>query len=1151
MSSNEPAGAAVEPEILAGRYALRSEARYGAQASVSQAYDIQDGRLVAIKRMRAGPHDARAAEGLQREIGMLESLVHPNIVKLHGVDRDPEGNWYLVLEWIPETLEDLMVRHGPMTWAYFWDHIGNPLLTAVVFAQKRRIAHRDIKPKNILVTADGVPKLADYGIAKLLDRIGAWSPAAGHTFRFDHTPGFTPSEPDSPEHSLSRDCYAFASVALACLTGRSFLNDDDRNAALHEAVVSSNIRDVLARCLSEDPGERPRLASVLQSQLERVESDNARTADGGRRRHLVLSAGIRRALERRLELNTTEALERFLLEELDEISSINLSEEALREETPSTCDLIGVSWRFKAAPTGRWGDALELTSAYEIGAALASEIRDRSVKRSLHFTFDKPRDEEIAGQDLRLLLAEAADFQRELAAEREARASQKIFRVWQSYLRDRADLEAKRANAIVYIDRQVMDDRVVFTTEIAQSDDVVGQERLVATGNHRVVGKVSRIAFNQVTLDVSYGDPSRLPRSGHLMINTIAAQKALEHQTSALNAVIYDRVVNPDLKGLVLNPASAAPVIPVADVQPDDQDFDAEKRSILSQALGVQGVLAIEGPPGTGKTKLITEIVVQWLKRNPNHRILLSSQTHIALDNVLERVGELKPGLDMIRIGRSDELRISDFSKNYLLERRVDAWIADIRRNAEADMQRWADENGVDRSAVAVGMKVERLLQVLEKKREMVAYISLQEAARADVAIEAESSENAPDAREADEETTQIDSEIGACRQALKAMALEETNLRQDLSQMGEYASALSGSSIPADLSEWADHFLTDEPAIMACRERLRLLEAWLLRVGRSTDFNGAMLASAQIIAGTCVGIAGVRGMEDVTYDLCIVDEASKATATEILIPMSRSRRWIVVGDPKQLPPFFEEFGDQIRQDFTDEEVQATLLDRFLENRNGLPDDCRAKLKNQYRMIAPIGDLVSDCFYASDLNSPITNHGLKLSAALPSPVTWYSTHKLATRAEQPLGKTFANAAEGTVIRDVLRRLQFVAKAQKKRISVAVIAGYTAQVKALGDIVSQGLAEWADLDVSCNSVDAFQGRQADVCIYSVVRSNTRGDLGFLREKPRLNVALSRGKSALVIVGDYPFCQGAGGDNPFKRVARFIEDHPDTCQIEVAS
>jgi len=105
------------------------------------------------------------------------------------------------------------------------------------------------------------------------------------------------------------------------------------------------------------------------------------------------------------------------------------------------------------------------------------------------------------------------------------------------------------------------------------------------------------------------------------------------------------------------------------------------------------------------------------------------------------------------------------------------------------------------------------------------------------------------------------------------------------------------------------------------------------------------------------------------------------------------------------------------------------------------------------------------------------------------------------------------------------------------------------VAALRDMISRGIAEWGDLDLECNTVDAFQGRQADVCIYSVVRSNSRRDLGFLREQPRLNVALSRGKSALVIVGDFLFCRGVMGKNPFRSVAKYIDENEKDCLVDI--
>jgi AAA domain-containing protein/protein kinase-like protein len=1136
------------PQLLGNRYALSSTTRQGAQATVTQAFDTLSGRMVAIKRVRFGPGDERAREGFQREVAMLQGLRHPNIVEMIDVDRDPEGNWYLVLEWVPDNLEDIIVREGALTWRHFWDRFGQPILDAIVFAQKKRIAHRDIKPKNILVTEAGVPKIADYGIAKLLDRAGAWAPVAGQTFRFDHTPGYTPSKPDQPEYSLSRDCYAFSAVAISCVTGRLLRDEKDLTAALLEAVLPARIRPILERCLSGDASRRLPLASVLEADIERAQDEEARASVPMLLCHLVLSQRVLAKLERQLELEGRVPVEQFILDELGEASALLLSDN-FQVGGEVAADLVGVTWRFQVGFEGRWRESLELINASEIGASLAASLRDRSFGRALSFTFERPKNPERVGEQLSLFVAEAADFQRERAEEREALASQRIFRVWRSYLRDRADLEAKRRNAIKYVDRRAAEDRMVFTTEIAQSDDIIGQERAVQHAAGQLSGKVSAVVFNQISLEVTYGDPTKVPRRGDLAINTIAAQSALGHQSAALNAVFYDRAVGSDLKGIILDPKRATPVIAVEGVSPSDAEFDDEKKAILVKALGVQDILAIEGPPGTGKTKLITEIVVQWLKRNPQHRILLSSQTHIALDNVLERVAELDPSLDLIRIGRPDEPRISDASKKLLLDRRVEVWIAEVRAAAEADMKRWADEHGVDRDAVSVGMKAERLLQVLARQSEMRDYISQQEAERASIEGEGDASGDPSDQSEVDEETTQIDSDIGSCRQALKLLVAEERKLRNEMLALGAYAAELSESRDPDELAEWAKHFLADEPTIIACRDRLALLEDWQLRVGRSSDFNAAMLSSAQIIAGTCVGIAGVKGMEEVAYDLCIVDEASKATATEILIPMSRSRRWIIVGDPKQLPPFFEEFGEEIRSQFDDEEVRATLLDRLLAERDGLPADCRAALRNQYRMIQPIGELVSTCFYGGKLDSPVKSHGLKLAAAVPKAVTWYSTHKLPRRFEHPEGQTFFNTTESTAIRRLLLRLQFVAKAQKRRISVAVIAGYTAQVRVLGEMVSQGVAEWPDIDITCNTVDAFQGRQADVCIYSVVRSNTQADLGFLREPPRLNVALSRGKSALVIVGDHLFCSTARGRNPFRVVIKYIEEHADTCALEV--
>jgi hypothetical protein len=77
------------------------------------------------------------------------------------------------------------------------------------------------------------------------------------TFRFDHPPGYTPSEPDQAEYSLSRDCYSFAAIALSCLTRRIFDSDGDPIVALEEAVLPAKIRTILGRCLSGSASQRP------------------------------------------------------------------------------------------------------------------------------------------------------------------------------------------------------------------------------------------------------------------------------------------------------------------------------------------------------------------------------------------------------------------------------------------------------------------------------------------------------------------------------------------------------------------------------------------------------------------------------------------------------------------------------------------------------------------------------------------------------------------------------------------------------------------------------------------------------------------------------------------------------------------------------
>lgn len=116
--------------------------------------------------------------------------------------------------------------------------------------------------------------------------------------------------------------------------------------------------------------------------------------------------------------------------------------------------------------------------------------------------------------------------------------------------------------------------------------------------------------------------------------------------------------------------------------------------------------------------------------------------------------------------------------------------------------------------------------------------------------------------------------------------------------------------------------------------------------------------------------------------------------------------------------------------------------------------------------------------------------------------------------------------------------------------MAVLTGYAAQLKLLNRSLDSEGNNWQALTVECNTVDAFQGREADIAVYSVTRSNQEGKVGFLRDAERLNVALSRGKVGLVIVGDHYFCR-TSHENPLHRVLDYIECHPENCALKEAN
>ncbi|MBB4587908.1 serine/threonine protein kinase [Rhizobium leguminosarum] len=1128
-------------DLVAGRFAILPEPpRKGGMAEVYKAADTHDqDELCAVKRMYETPDDLLWRESFEREYRGLELAQHRNVVKLleYGIDEDRQP--YLAMEWLDGNLEDLITQSGPMDWQYFWRNIGSPILEAICWAQQRNLAHRDIKPRNVLLTDKGDPKLADFGISKTY-RPDAPLVQNGRTFSQHGSAPFTPPEPDDGVYSFTRDSYSWAVLAISCVTGSLPGNYGDVKRML--ADLPDGPLDVLAQATHEDPAQRHRYAALLRTELEDwVESRMSGSST-------TLTCNIV------FTDHCAYSLERFFGDDVKDTKSALIEDFQVFARVKSSSDggdsvrIIGEQWVLHARRTSERPGLLLIEKAIKVGSAAAEKQREGTENTNLHL---------IAGPPSNLNRAEASlDDVMQLAAqsdvvrsERRSTERDRIYRVWQAYLRARFNYETGRGSALRYTDRTVNGSQVTFSLTNPPPSDLLGQDRLVSGGGLAIALQVVAVLGDQVTMRVTFGDPQRIPSQGVLDVNAKRAQSAIEKQRKALDDLAYDRSINPELAEVVMQGSGArAPLANAPWMKPSDK-FDEDKVAVLRKALGVQDLLAVEGPPGTGKTRLIEEIIAQYLDAHPTHRVLLSSQTHAALDNVLERLSKRSAGLNMVRVGRIDNERIAPSAAEFLLERKAEIWAKSVREAARPWLAKQAVIKGINPDDLRAGSLAINLAIVIrdrenleELERRAVAIAKEKANAEASAAIEDEGSSGAESRRKTEaavDEAVDLKDKIASLRH-------DEAELRLQLGSFTGIAGELSKSHDPSELDEYAELLLGDGEEGKAHLALMRLQEEWLERVGRSSDFYSAMLASAKVVGSTCVALAGVRGVNEVAFDLCIVDEASKATATEVLIPMTRSRRSILVGDPKQLPPFFERaiLDSDVLAEFDEAEIRENVFDRLLKS---LPEASKAKLYHQYRMVRPIGNLVSEVFYGRELKSPI----VKPEISFPSfnkLVTWLDTSLLVGGdPEVRVGTSWSSPLECRVVRSTLQQLDFVARNRKKTYDVAVIAGYSAQVRALEDAIRDHRSTWSGLRIRVNTVDAFQGSEADVCIYSVVRSNDRGDAGFLNEPPRLNVALSRARSLLLIVGDHAFCRGLPIDHPMSSVVEYIGRTSADCEI----
>lgn len=328
-----------------------------------------------------------------------------------------------------------------------------------------------------------------------------------------------------------------------------------------------------------------------------------------------------------------------------------------------------------------------------------------------------------------------------------------------------------------------------------------------------------------------------------------------------------------------------------------------------------------------------------------------------------------------------------------------------------------------------------------------------------------------------------------------------------------------------------------DYPTLWSLRKAMRELhghrrstDQWHQKMdrlkARSTELelriNAEIMGQARVVASTLVG-SGSRLLEGMRFSTLFIDEAAQALEAACWIPIRRAGRVIFAGDHCQLPATVKSLEAQRGG------LGKSLMERIVENH----PEAVAMLSMQYRMHEDIMRFPNEWFYKGEMEAaPQVRHRGILD--LDTPIEWIDTGALSgTQAEDACdagyreeewgdGHGRVNRAEAelalSTLADYLERIGRE-RVLEERLDTGLISPYRAQTQYLRQRLRQSarLKPYRHL-ITIDTVDGFQGRERDIIVISMVRSNETGQIGFLSDLRRMNVAITRARMKLIVIGD---------------------------------
>lgn len=1195
---------------IADRYRLKKKDIGGgnmASIHLCEDTDVDDDEIdssVIVKmfnKPNIGDEDLQK-QVFNREVESLEKLNHKNVVRIldRGYD-DAFKAFFIVLEYIQgetfkEAFEDIS-RYDYGQKLELMEHV----VEGIEYLHKKNIVHRDLKPSNLMFDKDGTVKIIDFGISRLQD-----------TFYSDYTlAAFATKNYSSPEQMAGKtityqsDIYSLGLIFYEIFTCTNIISRESMDVS----GLQPGIQKILIKMTQDESVLRYGTISELKRDLEKEMS-------------LLVQ-------ERYISLGFTNNVTRGLSSAgFIEKEETTLALKVLEEEYAGKCYI----WPGKDRD-GIFNDSFELYGQRFI-SILKYDQRDASrftvtgvrfvsadrlmIQKEL--AYEIPYGVKIGNNsrahyktelDAQILGEEALNHKVESEKQRDDDMHQKdITGKWKDIL----ELEKKQINqeksTLNYHGLKINEEdaslEIEVNTDRAYELDYSSDDMLQMTSRKNIdhyvdVGHMRECSNGHMIIDlVPSADISNIASSGEISISMRMAEIALERQRKALKSIQYKENVNPEISDIIFNPsiATSRNNLMLTEEDCESKEIDKSKLLSLEKALSTDNIFLLQGPPGTGKTTFISELVYQILngndkyRGNPDAKILIASQSHVAVDHSLAKIKKLIPDIKMIRIGILDKL--AESSREYTLDIFCREWTQKVIENCKLALEKYKQEIGIDESLQEKNTIITEIDSITEEIGELIDEL-------ADVENEIEK------VNILDSKWQFVNEKIASMRQmvSIKTAGVTEEHLSQIID---EFTSSLTGlndklasvidESIALaeqkielqeryteindelgvkgrEVTEWKEllgvssneEYLQVKSDIqIALKENKKkyakyskvesLCKEWQKRVTQGDGLLQESIADSTLVGATCLGIAGLSAAIEFNFDWVIVDEAGKATPPEILVPICLGRKIVLVGDHKQLPPVVDEallkLQDKEKMNISKEDLELSLFE-YLER--GLNDDCKSILDEQYRMNPVIGDLISNLFYDGKLVSRTSREEKTIPLKMydNKPLVWLSTVDKSNKKEERIADSYRNSCEAKLIFEQLLEIDEELGNLKLKKETAIIAGYRGQRDYLTRLYESNYrARFHNMTVEINTVDAFQGRETDIVFYSVVRSNENGNLGFLKDVRRLNVAFSRARELLVVVGDHQCAQRRldinGQENPFVGIINFIRDNADDCMLK---